>query len=118
ERFLPSWSVDPGTVVSGRFNSIDHKTDLTITSPRVKFRNFQLTDEEFSLESDNQKITLNSTSGKMYYSDSSYMESLVIEAEGAANLVDFSVRVADSAAYPNRARIEGNFMMIAPDRFD
>ncbi len=117
EIFLPSWSVDPSTVVNGHFNSMLNKFECNISSDEIRYKNFRLMNEKLALDAGREVVSVRATANRLFYSDSSFIESPVLAASGSLNEVNFSLHFADSAVFANRGIFNGKFEIKSPHQY-
>ena len=117
EIFLPSWRIDPSTIITGSFNSILNKFECNIQSDEIRYKNFRLQNEKLELSANVDVITVRSVADKFYYADSTYMEDPILAASAKMNEADFILRFADSSLYENRAYFNGNLAVESPTKY-
>ncbi|MEO8088424.1 MAG: translocation/assembly module TamB domain-containing protein, partial [Bacteroidota bacterium] len=118
EIFLPSWKIDPSTIISGNFNSNIKKFECNITSDEISYKNFRLQNEKLSLDAGSDVVSVRSIADRIYYSDSAFMETPALAASAKMNEVDFILQLADSSGYANRGYFNGSFETESPTQFN
>lgn len=118
ENFFPSWSVDPNTTISGKFNNTDHDLVLNIESPMMRFKNFRFVNTLLHASTDDKKIKLAFNADQLYYADSAFISSPQFHAEASDNSVAFILQMADTSIYPDRANLKGALTFASAKKFD
>jgi hypothetical protein len=118
EIFLPSWRIDPSTVITGTFNSILNNFDCNVESDEIKYKNFRLQNESLKIDASVDVFSVRSVADRLYYADSNYIEDPVLLASAKQNEADFILQFADSSIYDNKAYFNGNFTAQSQTTFD
>lgn len=118
ENFLPSWTIDPQTILSGSLNTMNGTFRLDFSSPDIRYGGIHFLQNGINLNGDAQTLSMDVNAGRVNLADSSYILGLNLSSKTSNNHISYLLRLADNDTLHNRGKFKGSFDFYSASHFD
>jgi len=118
EIFLPSWTIDPMTFLTGKVNTGDQSFNMYLQSPSIRYNSLVFHTIDLKVNADNQELAMLATLSQFNFSEKSYIPTVELNASARNNMIVADLHLADSDSFPNKAHLKAGLEFFSASRFD
>lgn len=118
ETFLPSWTIDPNTSISGKMNTKEKTFLLKINSPDLEYGPVGIHGLKTVMSSDVSSLRLDISADTLFVGANDRVVPLVeLHASARDNRIDYLLNVSQDDSFPNRMMLAGKMDFISSGKF-
>lgn len=117
ENFLPSWYVDPMTMINGRVNTSKNTFSMEFTSPEIRYNKIIFQNGILKLSGTNDLLSLSVHSKEVHVTDSTIIPGVTLNSTAKNNRILYDLKLSDLDTVPNRATLSGSIDFQSANRF-
>lgn len=118
ETFLPSWTIDPNTRLSGKMNTMDKTVLLKLSSPDLTYGAVGIHGLQTVMSSDVANLRLDVSADSLFLGADRRVVPLVdLHASAHDNRIEYLLNVSQQDSFPNRMMLAGDLDFTSSRKF-
>jgi len=118
EIFLPSWTLDPMTRLSGAVNTNNNTFNLNLSSPSIRYNALVFQTLNLKFNANEHELVLNGDMTKFNFTEKAFIPNVIIHSTASNNLIQTELQLANADSFPNRAHLKAGMQFYSASRFD
>ncbi|TAH43015.1 MAG: translocation/assembly module TamB [Bacteroidetes bacterium] len=118
EIFLPSWTIDPMTFLTGKVNTVDQSFNMFLQSPSIRYNSLVFHSVDLKVNANNSEMSMLAHLSQFNFSEKSYIPNVELISSAKGNVIKADLHLADADSFPNRAHLKAGVEFFSATRFD